>query len=226
MVKLRNEALRLDHIAFAITWSGVQVLITHLDLPGRTLGIMCPRSRRSLSPAQPHCVWVKPSGSWPLGVNQVNNESLLANKRLMMTYNISPEYIAETNAGLHAPDQQLIHSCIQFQRRHIEYTEWARLNIVDAVGDQPPSTHADDLEVLWERALYCIENLASLTQLGAIYKLDAARVYAAWASPGDGRATAFLAQAYAELHAFSPNPGTSYRAVATPPTNSNGVAPR
>ena len=143
-----------------------------------------------------------------------------------MTHNKSLELCSEQSIDLPSPDQYLVQLCMRFQCYHTEYTEWVRLHIINAVGDHPTFTHANDLELLWERVLHRIENLASLTRLGAIYKLDAARVYAAWASPGDGRATNLLAQAYAELHAFSSNPEPSYRAVAAPPTNSNGVAPR
>ena len=143
-----------------------------------------------------------------------------------MTYTNPLECISALNTELSVPDQQLIQSCIRFQCCHIEYIEWIRRHIVDAVGDQPIATYANDLELSWERALHRIENLVSLTRLGATYKLDAARMYAAWASPGDGRATDLLAQAYAELHTFSSIPRLRSPAVATPPKSSNGVALR
>ena len=63
MVKLANEALRLGHIVLALAWSGMQVVIAQLDLPSRTLGIMCPSSRRSSDLAQPQGVWVRQSSS-------------------------------------------------------------------------------------------------------------------------------------------------------------------
>ena len=141
-----------------------------------------------------------------------------------MTYNSTLNCMLDPGIALPVCDQQLIQSCIRFQYCHTEYTEWVRLHIVDTVGDQLMCSYANDLEVSWERTLQCIESLVSQTRLGASYKLDAARMYATWASPGDGRASTLLAQAYAELHVFSSTPEAGCRIVSKPSTNSNGVA--
>jgi hypothetical protein len=66
----------------------------------------------------------------------------------------------------------------------------------------------DSLEQSWSSTLSKIERLQPQNLAEAMAKFEVAQAYAAWSSPGEGRASALIAAASSALHEFlAPNVG-------------------